>query len=355
TPQAFVVRSLSDESFPQWDAFVEKHPLGLIYHTTAWKRCLEQAFPHMRARFLALVDPRSDDIVAGLPVYEVRSRLLGNRLVSVPFASICDPLVSSASQMQALLAPLLDLKTNMGARRIEVRALKNSRVLADAGWTGSAGHVHHVLYLDKLPDTVLPSFEKKSIRYEIKKASKSGFRVIVGQTAADLAVFFRIICLDRKRLGLPQIPNRFFSAMWDGLDPRQRTLYLAVRDGQAAAALLTTQFSGFCSVEYAGDTRIAGGSGINKLLYWQAIQAAKQLGYTAFGFGRTAIGNEGLRQFKKRWGTIEEPIFSFTYGPGKPGNNADPSITYHLARFAIRHLPRSLYRILGNFIYRHWG
>ena len=143
--------------------------------------------------------------------------------------------------------------------------------------------------------------------------------------------------------------------MWDGLDPRQRTLYLAIRDGQAAAALFTTQFSGLCSVEYSGDARVAGGSGINKLLYWQAIQEAKQLGYKAFSFGRTAIGNEGLRQFKRRWGTIEEPIFCFTHGPGNPGKNADPSIPYHLARFAFRHLPRSLYGSLGEFFYRHWG
>src|SRR6476661_1370625 len=108
----------SDE--PRWDAFVVRHRNGLIYHRGCWRRVLEEAFPHIRGRFLALVDRGTDEIVAGMPVYTVRSWLLGNRVVSLPFATFCDPLIDDEAQFEILWPHVQDLYRRVHARRIEV-------------------------------------------------------------------------------------------------------------------------------------------------------------------------------------------------------------------------------------------
>src|ERR1700733_7670137 len=83
-PAACSAQWLSQDLETEWDAFVFGHPVGSVYHTSAWKRVLEQAFPHIRGRVLVLRRADSDQIQGGLPVYKVSSWLLGNRLVSIP-------------------------------------------------------------------------------------------------------------------------------------------------------------------------------------------------------------------------------------------------------------------------------
>ena len=89
-----MIIEIDPQSDPRWDQFVESHPLGLICHLSGWKQVLEESFPQMKGRYLAIL---SDDnsIRAALPVFEIRSILTGNRLVSIPFATNCDPLISS--------------------------------------------------------------------------------------------------------------------------------------------------------------------------------------------------------------------------------------------------------------------
>lgn len=95
------IQWLSPDEQGEWDAFVSAHPLGLVYHLSAWQRVLESAFGHIRGRVLVLRDA-DGQIRAGLPIYQVKSWLLKNRTVSVPFATMCDPLVSTREEFDLL-------------------------------------------------------------------------------------------------------------------------------------------------------------------------------------------------------------------------------------------------------------
>lgn len=53
---------------------------------------------HERQLYFALLDKSAERIEDGLPVFHVKSLLLGDRLVSIPFATLCDPLVSSKTE-----------------------------------------------------------------------------------------------------------------------------------------------------------------------------------------------------------------------------------------------------------------
>ena len=67
---------LSPDERGEWDAFVTRHPLGLVYHLSAWQRVLESAFRHIRGRFLVLRDG-GGQIQAGLPVYRKKLAIKG--------------------------------------------------------------------------------------------------------------------------------------------------------------------------------------------------------------------------------------------------------------------------------------
>ena len=92
---------------PRWDKFVENHPFGWICHLSGWKQVLEKSFKHMKGYYFALLD-NSGNIQAALPIFEVKSWLTGNRLVSIPFATLCDPLISKSEEMAILLEAVLE-------------------------------------------------------------------------------------------------------------------------------------------------------------------------------------------------------------------------------------------------------
>ena len=49
------------------------------------------------------------------------------------------------------------------------------------------------------------------------------------------------------------------------------------------------------------------------LVFWDAIQFLAQKGFETLHFGRTSLGNDGLRRFKSSWGTTEETINYFRF------------------------------------------
>src|SRR5512136_2928209 len=84
----------------RWDNFVEHHPFGWVCHLSGWKKALERSFKHLKGHYLVLFS--NDAIRAALPVFEVKSWLTGKRMVSIPFATVCDPLISNSNEMEVL-------------------------------------------------------------------------------------------------------------------------------------------------------------------------------------------------------------------------------------------------------------
>lgn len=113
---------LKPEQMSQWDSFIEKDPLGLIYHLSGWKQVLEKSFNHIHGYFLAIEDDDSEEILAGIPIYAVKTWLTGNRLVSIPFTALCDPLISTPRDLELMWPAVTDLYEKTGACYIELRA-----------------------------------------------------------------------------------------------------------------------------------------------------------------------------------------------------------------------------------------
>ena len=76
------VKLLSPEHAARWDAFVRACPQATFFHLSAWQEIVRTVFRH-RTYFLFV--ERDGQIIAVLPLAEVKSRLFGHALTSLPF------------------------------------------------------------------------------------------------------------------------------------------------------------------------------------------------------------------------------------------------------------------------------
>jgi CelD/BcsL family acetyltransferase involved in cellulose biosynthesis len=345
----------------QWDTFVAHHPLGLVYHLAAWKKALEEIFPHIRGRFIVLRDGATGKIVAGLPIYTVKSWLLGNRAVSVPFASFCDPLVSSAAEFNQLLPHIEEACKQHACSRLEVRTMKSTPLFNASSLVPASVHKHHYLPLDKDAATLFRSFAKSSICHKINRASRAGVTVVEQERRDSVKTFHAILSQTRRRLSLPPIPFTFFAAMQRWLWPQRMKLFFAFHNGEPVGCHLILIVGNLWISEYSGNVDNAA-PGVNQLLYWETIKRAQDAGATVFSFGRTASSNEGLLSYKRRWATVEEDLIDFALPLKATALSSAPKMTdpkkswrYRSLRSLIGKAPTPVYRLIGAFCYRHLG
>jgi hypothetical protein len=352
-----IVQWLDPNDFARWDRFVDHHPLGLIYHTSGWRNALEHSFPHMKGRFLALADPGNGEIKAGLALFEVKSWLLGSRLVSIPLASLGDFLLDKTEDFARVVPFLFDRNANSSLRTIEARAVQSPHLLTGFGFQVASVMKHHYIELDRPIDQLFYSFSRTAIRRMIAKATKEGLIVRAANSESELLAFYDLFVQTRRRLHLPPIPFRFFAALWKQFHPHNLSLLLAWRGSQLIGGVIALKYKGHYLLEYSGEIPGTHRLGVNQLLYWQAIKNASAEGYKIFSFGRTGLENTGLLEYKRHWGTVEEdlPILVHTANGSAPNSSTQASVQYRLARLLAARLPMPLFHLMGRFCYSHWG
>lgn len=349
---------LEARQLPEWDAFVGRHPLGLIYHLSGWKNVLESTFPHIKGHFLVIRDPDSGQIEAGLPVYTVKSWLLGKRLISIPLATAADPLISSASQWDILNSQLQRFRATERCRQFELKLHRSANLLNGSGWDISRQFRYHCTPLDRDSEMLRKSFSKTVARM-ITKAVKTGITVADSRNVDDLQHFASLYAQTRRRLCLPTLPRRFFHALRDQFGADGLALFIARHNERPVGALICLKHRSGVSAECLGEDQAVRNLGVNQLLYWAAIQQACAEGYQSFNWGRTAVDNIGLLEYKRRWATQEEDLPVYFY-PQKNQNESRSATSktppgMNVFKSVLKHSPAFLYRKLSDFCYRHWG
>ena len=343
---------------PRWDKFVENHPFGWIVHLSGWKQVLENSFKHMKGHYLALIDTTTDDIQAALPLFEVRSWLIGNRLVSIPFATLCDPLITTTDDMSKLFAEALNLSKELKTPSIEIRAFMSVPLIQEEALGKNPSYKHHYILLDKEPEELKKSFHRTNVRQRIQRALKSNLSLKVADNESDMINFYQLHTMTRKKIGLPPQPYTFFKQLWKTFSPSKRmVLLLAERNNITLAGLILFKFKDRVSAEFLASDEQYLNVSPNHLLFWEAIKSAYDEGYKIFDFGRTSPYNETLISFKNRWGTTVADLPQFCYPKKLSENIADreTSTSYKLINKICRNSPESVCKLLGQICYKHLG
>jgi CelD/BcsL family acetyltransferase involved in cellulose biosynthesis len=330
----------------RWSAFVEGQPSALPFHHPAWAAMLAECYG-FRAFCLTVAD-RDGTILAGLPVLEVGGRVRYRRWVSLPFTDMC-PLLALDGAPSDLALHVNELRRSFGVRRMEIRAE------VDGGAAQPDGvFLTHQLALDRSEDEIRASLHPNQVRRNIRRAERAGVVIRTGTVEADLTtVFYRLHTRTRHRLGVPVQPLRYFRLLWRRLlEPGLGTVMIAELSGVPVAAAVFLAAGGTCVYKYGASDERHWAARPNHLLFWEAIRWAATRGYRTFHFGRTDLGDSGLREFKSRWGTEEREL---TYSvladtPIRPaGGDGLPTPV----RSVLRHGPAILPRVVGELLYRY--
>ena len=347
------VAPLSPTEMAEWDRFVARHRSGSLFHTSRWQHFLETAFPHMTGHVLAIKDTQSGRITAELPVYEVRSWILGTRLISVPFANWCQPLASDPTQLAALLQGVEEHLRSTSARSAKI-ALKQPVPALDQKWVQESSWVHHWIDLDLRPEDLFQRFSRTAVRQLVRKAERNGIFVTRDdRSKKELRHFHRLLARSRCRLGLPPIPYRVLAARREAVAPDSQALLLARVDSTLLGGVTLLFDKGECHLEFAGQAEGTNRTGVMQLLYWRAINMAYDVGCRCFSFGRTARDQTGLVVYKRRWSTQEEELPCLYLTRNSQGPQLQNSARPFLRRF-IQQAPVSVSQIVGAYLYRHW-
>src|SRR5262249_20382541 len=116
TEMVYRINPLSDH---RWQQFLESHPEASVFHTPAWLEALHRTYGYESSVWTT--SPPNEPLTSGLPLCRIDSWLTGSRLVSVPFADHCQPLVSHSQQLLALLAHIASECEQKRPKFIELR------------------------------------------------------------------------------------------------------------------------------------------------------------------------------------------------------------------------------------------
>lgn len=354
TSRVQIIDPAKDE---RWDEFVSNQKYSTVYHHSIWKELLQRTFRHMKSAYFVLEDAQKN-IVGGIPLFLVKSWLTGNRLVSVPFASVCKPLVLEAEDFETLSKAMIEKLSDYNCSYLELRTRDDHPFLAVNNLKAVSNAKGHVLSLDKDLDTLLKSFHKTSIQQRIKRAAREGLEARLAASENDLRIFYRLLMILRlKKMGLPPPPYELFRNMWELLKPKDMlALHLIEYEGKVIAGMLVLKFNQIAISEHsASDDRFVKKC-TDQLLWWKAIELAQKEGYEFFDLGKVSLDNKGLLEFKRRWQPREYNLINLYFPEAKGVYSAKKAgLKYALMNKAWRYMPVPVARIGGRFLYKHLG
>lgn len=346
------IDSFDDE---RWGNFVLNHPSGWVCHLSSWKKILEETFSHIHGHYLAIIDEGNSSIVAALPLFEVKSWILGQRFVSIPYATLSDPLIGNADELNLFLNYIYENLYSNKDSYLGITIYNTDHIFKQFEINTCSKYVNHYLLLDSAPDVLLRKNFKDPIRRSIKKVSKENIDIFEAVDDQHVSVFYNIYVETRRRLGLPPQPFRFFLNLFNILSKRgQISIQLAKRGEEIIGAIILLKYKDRVSVDYLASDIKYREIGIDTFLWWEAIKYSWREGYRIFDFGRTSIHNTGLLTYKDRWGAIRKNISH--YSNEKDQNfDKDSSFLYKPIKTICLHAPRPIFQYIGKLIYNHIG
>lgn len=342
------VSMLTPAEVERWDDFVRRCPQATFFHLSAWRDILEGVFKH---RSFYLYAERAGDIVAVLPLAEVRSRVFGHALTSLPFCvygGIAADVDAGPEVFHMLEMRAEALATALGVQHTEYRNLKPVHV----DWPRQELYVTFRKAL--LPDVEanMLAIPRKQ-RAMVRKGIKNG---LVSHVDDDIERFFALYADNVLRHGTPALPKTFFERLKAVFGEACEVLTVTDPAGKPLSSVLSFYFRDEVLPYYAGDDTAARDLAANDFKYWELMRRACERGCKVFDYGRSKVGT-GPYSFKKNWGFEPQPL-SYEYRLYKrdsvPQNN--PMNPKYRAFIALwKRLPIGVANRLGPHIVRNLG
>ncbi|MGI9436757.1 MAG: FemAB family XrtA/PEP-CTERM system-associated protein [Geminicoccaceae bacterium] len=340
-----------DHDVDDWTGYILASDLDGHFHDFAWRDVIRRSLNHQPRYLIA----RRHGVVTGLiPLFDVRSRLFGRSLISLPFLNGGGLLADDQPSTDALLRSIDQMVQSGGYRYAELR----QRIISGHQALTLPCRRHKVamrLALTDDPEIVFQGFKGK-LRSQIRRPAKAGAyaRIINGPNvvARDIEAFYRVFAENMRDLGTPVLPKALFRQTIDAFDERA-WLCLVWMNGDPVAAGLMVGFDASMEMIWASSLRTFNRLSVNMLLYWEAMRTAIKRDYRTFDFGRCSPDSPTYR-FKAQWGAEPTPLhWYYIKGQGDIPDVSPDNPKFKAAVRTWRHLPIALANRLGPMVARN--
>ena len=358
----------------RWSRLVARHADGSVFHTVPWLEALHRTYGY-RTVVLTTRSP-TEELVDGIPFCEVNSWINGYRLVSLPFSDHCQPLLKCREDSVAFTKYLASYCRQLGWRYVEIRPTKrmtfhdtakhslmerdspceqrgssDNRFACD--FTKYEAYTLHNIDLRIDLATLFTNLHKSCIRRKIRRADREGLEYEAGRSDFNLAAFYSLLVLARRRRGLPPQPMTWFRNLKECFG-EDLTIHIASKNGQPIAGILTLQHKTTLVYKYGCSDAAFHSLGAMPMLFWKVIQDGKDRGADVFDLGRSDLDNPGLIAFKQHLGASCSELTYFRLGHNQ-SYVSTASVPWRIANTIFTRMPGRLAQIAGGVLYRHMG
>jgi len=327
----------------RWDSYVASMPEASNYHRWRWKIAIEKTFGHA-SFYLAAVN--HGEIKGVLPLVEMKSRLFGHFLVSMPFFSYGGVLASTPEARDSLLAKATDLAHELGASHVELRQGSPQPL----NWADTTPKVTMEIPLPENVETLWGGLSS-GMRNKIRNAQKNKLRVDWGGEES-VQTFYEIFSTNMRNLGTPVYPQRWFRNLCREFPEEVKVLTLWDQD-EAVASGIVTCFRDTLELPWSATIPESRKKYSAVFLYWTLLEWGILNGYRRVDFGRCTKGS-GVYEFKRHWNSQERPLHWYYWldsGTQVPELRPD-NPRYRFATQVWKRLPVAVANLLGPRIVR---
>jgi FemAB-related protein (PEP-CTERM system-associated) len=291
------VREVVPGEDARFDAWVRARKGGTFFHQSGWRKVVEDVFRH-RAHYLVAERGRQWEGV--LPLFFVRGPFLGSNLVSIPYAVYGGMLVDNPLAATALREHAERLGRRLGAGYVELR--NEQRQFDDLPISDL-----YVTFRKEIAGTseeILAAIPKRA-RAEVRRArDKNG--LTFGESR-DLDEFYHLFQVNKRKLGSPPLPKRWFTALLDEFG-RDVVIHVArLPDGKAISGVMSFKMGDTLFAYYSGALHEHYNTGVNDYTYFKIMEWCADHGLRVFDFGRSRK-DTGPAHFKKNMGFEAQPL-----------------------------------------------
>jgi FemAB-related protein (PEP-CTERM system-associated) len=340
------ISELRPGEWAAWDAFVRESAGGLPQHLAGWQTVLHNVYRYETHYLVARCG--GGELVGVLPLFVVRSPLLGTTLSTLP-GGLC---AQNGAAAQALLAEAQTLATRLGAKRL---VLHDTRRAWPGAWQTSCDHEDWLVDLRGGADGVAAKLDR-NIRRQVRMAERNGLTATVDRTGATLDDFYTVMSRFTHQAGTP-IFGRGFLAEVIAAFPNGFNLVLIYQG--------TQPIGGYFQLEL-GDTNYGTwGATLHDFLelrpvylaYWTILMDSAERGFAWLDMGRSPVGSNASK-YKSQWATFARPVYQQAWSPGKHAVAGVAAQAQSDARFQTFQriwpkLPLPVAELLGPMVRRH--
>ncbi len=286
-----------------------------------------------------------------LPLAEVKSRLFGHALVSLPFCVYGGPAAADGDAESR--ADRCGGRARAVAAACEHLELRN-RDAKRPHWPRQDLYVTFRKPIVADADANLLAIPRKQRAMVRKGISARPARARSTQPSSASSSSTPTMCIATARR---RWPERYFARLVAAFGDACEVLTVTDAGGRPVSGVVSFYFRDEVLPYYAGDTARARDLAANDFKYWDLMRRACRARCRAFSTTGAASSGTGSFDFKKNWGFEPSPLayeYQLLARDDVPQNNPlNPKYRAFIALW--RKLPRSAANMLGPHIARHLG